>query len=65
MEYIFNDLIDSFSLSISLGVIGRASDKMGAQTLMQLLPKASNKDRSSIRNNGLQYAVIANDVRHI
>jgi hypothetical protein len=38
---------------------------MGAQTLMQLLPKASNRDRSSVRNNDLRYAVIADDMRQI
>jgi hypothetical protein len=30
-----------------------------------LLPKASNKDRSSIRNNGLWYAVIADNVGYV
>jgi hypothetical protein len=34
MEHIFDDLTDSLYLSICLGVIGRASDEMGAQTLM-------------------------------
>jgi hypothetical protein len=33
-KHIFNDLIDSLSLSVRLGVICRASDEMGAQTLM-------------------------------
>jgi hypothetical protein len=65
MEHIFNDLIDPLSLSISLGVIGWGLDEMGAQTLLQLLPKASNKDRSSVRNNGLRYAMIVDDVRQI
>jgi hypothetical protein len=35
---------------------------MGAQTLMQLLPKASDKDRSCIRDDGLRDAVIVNNV---
>jgi hypothetical protein len=61
-KLILNDLINLLSLSINLGVIGLASDEMGAQTLMQLLPKASNKDRSSVRNNSLRYAMIADDV---
>jgi hypothetical protein len=35
---------------------------MGAQTFMQLLPKASNKDRSSIGDNGFRDAMIADNV---
>jgi hypothetical protein len=35
---------------------------MGAQALMELLPKASNKNRSSIRDDGLRDAVIADNV---
>jgi hypothetical protein len=38
---------------------------MGAQTFLQLLPKVSNKDRSSIRDNGLRNTMIMNNVRHI
>jgi hypothetical protein len=38
---------------------------MGAQTLMQLLPKASNEDRSSIGDDGLRNAMIADNVRHV
>jgi hypothetical protein len=38
---------------------------MGAQTLMQLLSKASNKDRSSIGDVSLWDAVIADNVRHV
>jgi hypothetical protein len=38
---------------------------MDAQTFMQLLPKASHKDRSSIRDNGLRNTMIANTVRHV
>jgi hypothetical protein len=61
-KYIFNDLIDSFSLSISLEMISCTSDDMGAQTLMQLLSKVSNKNRSSIGDDGLWDAVIADNV---
>jgi hypothetical protein len=35
---------------------------MGAQTLMLLLLKASNKDRPSIGDDGFQDAVIADNV---
>jgi hypothetical protein len=38
---------------------------MGSQTFMQLLPKASNKDRSSIGDNVLRNTMIADNVRHI
>jgi hypothetical protein len=38
---------------------------MGAQTLIQLLPKVSNEDRSSIRDDGLQDAVIVDNIRHV
>jgi hypothetical protein len=38
---------------------------MGAQTFMQLLPKVSNKDRSSIGNDGLQDAMIADDMQYV
>jgi hypothetical protein len=33
-EHIFDDFIDSLHLSVRLGVIGWASDEMGAQTFM-------------------------------
>jgi hypothetical protein len=65
MKHIFDDLIDSFCLSVSLGMISRASDEMGAQTLMQLLPKVSNEDRSSIGDDGLRDAMIADNVGHV
>jgi hypothetical protein len=65
MKHIFDDLIDSFCLSVSLGMISRASDEMGAQTFMQLLQKVSNEDRSSIGDDGLRDAVIADNVWHI
>jgi hypothetical protein len=65
MEHIFDDLIDSLHLFIYLGVIGWASDEMGAQTLMLLVPKMSNEDRSSIRDDGLQDAVIADNVGYV
>jgi hypothetical protein len=35
---------------------------MGAQTLMQLLPKASDEDRSSIEDDGLPDAMIADNL---
>jgi hypothetical protein len=38
---------------------------MGAQILMQLLPKASNEDRSSIGDDSLQDAMIADNVGHV
>jgi hypothetical protein len=38
---------------------------MGAQTFIQLLPKVSNKDRSSIGDNGLQNTMILDNVRHV
>jgi hypothetical protein len=38
---------------------------MGAQIFMQLLPKASNIDRSSIRDDGLWDAMIADNVRYV
>jgi hypothetical protein len=38
---------------------------MGAQTFMQLLPKVSHKDRSSIGDNGLQNTMIVDNVRHV
>jgi hypothetical protein len=65
VEHVFNDLIDSFSLSVSLRMIGRALDEMGAQTFMQLLPKASNKDGSSIGDNGFWNTMIADNVQHV
>jgi hypothetical protein len=65
MKHIFDDLIDSFCLSISLGMISRALDEMGAQTLMQLLPKVSNEDRSSIGDDGLRDGMIADNVGHV
>jgi hypothetical protein len=46
-------------------VIGRASDKMGAQTLLQLLPKVSNKDRSTNGDDGLCNAVIVDNVGYV
>jgi hypothetical protein len=64
-KHIFNDLIDSFSLSISLEMISCTSDDMGAQTLMQLLSKVSNKNRSSIGDDGLRDAVIADNVWYV
>jgi hypothetical protein len=50
---------------VSLGVIGWASDEMGAQTLVELLPKATNENRSSIRDDGLRDAVIVDNVWHV
>jgi hypothetical protein len=41
------------------------TDEIGAQALMQLLPKVSNKDRSSIRDDGLQDATIKDNVWHV
>jgi hypothetical protein len=38
---------------------------MGAQTFMQLLSKASNKDRPYVRDNCLRDAMIADNVGHI
>jgi hypothetical protein len=38
---------------------------MGAQTLMYLLPKMSNEDRSSIGDDGVQGAMIADDVGYV
>jgi hypothetical protein len=35
---------------------------MGAQALMQLVPKVRNKDRSSIGDDGLRDAVIVNNM---
>jgi hypothetical protein len=64
-EHIFDDFIDSLRLSISLGVISWAADEMGAQTLMYLLPKMSNEDRSSIGDDGVQGAMIADDVGYV
>jgi hypothetical protein len=46
-------------------VIGRASDKMGVQALMWLLPKASNKDRSSVGDDGLYDTVIADNMGYV
>jgi hypothetical protein len=38
---------------------------MGAQTFMQLLSKESNKDRSSIEDNGFRNTMIADNVRYV
>jgi hypothetical protein len=38
---------------------------MGAQTLMQLLLKVSNKDRSIIGDDGLRDTMIADNVGHV
>jgi hypothetical protein len=38
---------------------------MSAQTIMQLLPKMCNKDRSSIGDNCLWDTMIADNMRHI
>jgi hypothetical protein len=46
-------------------MIGWASDEMGAQIFMQLLPKASNIGRSSIRDDGLRDAMIADNVWYV
>jgi hypothetical protein len=52
-------------LPVDLRMTGRASDEMGAQTVMQLLPKTCNKDRSSIRDNGLWDTMIVDNVQHV
>jgi hypothetical protein len=43
-------------------MIDGASDEMGAQTVIQLLQKTYNKDRPSVSDNGLQDAMIADNV---
>jgi hypothetical protein len=65
MKHILDDLIDLFSLSVSLEMIGWASDGMGAQTFMQLLVKTSNKNRSSIGDDGLRDAVTVDNVWNV
>jgi hypothetical protein len=38
---------------------------MGAQTLVYLLPKMSNEDRSSIGDDGLRDAMVANNMGYV
>jgi hypothetical protein len=46
--HIFKYLVDSLSLAIRLQVIGRIVDHMGSEGCVQLLPKASDKLRTSV-----------------
>jgi hypothetical protein len=62
MKHIFNDLVDSLSLSVGLRMIGCTVDEVSFQILMQLLPKMCHKDRSSVKNNGLQNTMVADNV---
>jgi hypothetical protein len=56
-EHIFEYLVDSLSLAIHLWVIGRTMDQMGSEGRMQLLPKASDKLRISVRDYHLWNSV--------
>jgi hypothetical protein len=62
MKHIFNDMVDSLSLSVSLSMVCSTADEVSAQTLMQLLPKICHKDSSSIRDNSLRNTMIADNV---
>jgi hypothetical protein len=42
-KHIFNDLIHSLDLTISLRMVGCASDKMGAKAFMKLFPETCHK----------------------
>jgi hypothetical protein len=53
LKHIFNDLIYSLCLTISLRMISRASNKKGAKTFMKLFLEIWHKDRSSVRYDGL------------
>jgi hypothetical protein len=48
MQHIFQDLVRSFYLSISIWVIHDAKVKLGSQGLLETSPKSSCKHRSSI-----------------
>jgi hypothetical protein len=64
-EHILKNLIYPLYLTISLWMISRAMNQMRPQGSMQLLPEASYKLGTSIRNDGLQHTMQTQDVRNI
>jgi hypothetical protein len=61
-EHVFKDLINSLSLSISLWMVCRASNQLGSERSLQLLPEACNELSSTIRNDHLGHAMELNDL---
>jgi hypothetical protein len=47
-QHIFEYLVDSLILAIRLRVIGRTMDQMSSEGGVQLLPKVSDKLRTSV-----------------
>jgi hypothetical protein len=62
MEHVFNDLVDSLDLTVNLRMISSALDKMGTKTLMLLFLETRNKNRASVRDDGLWDAMIVDNV---
>jgi hypothetical protein len=49
-QHVFQDLVDSFHLAIRLWVVGRTMDQVSPKGCVQVLPKASDKLRTSIED---------------
>jgi hypothetical protein len=47
-QHVFQDLVDSLRLTIRLWVVGQTVDQVSSVVRLQLLPKASDKLRTSI-----------------
>jgi hypothetical protein len=57
-------LIDDFSLTISLGMIGSFEMKLGALDSEQFWPKIAGECWISIRNNRMRHAMNLEDMIH-
>jgi hypothetical protein len=56
-QHIFKDLVDLLSLATHLRVIGRTVDQVSPEGREKLLPKVSDKLRTSVRDYCLQNPV--------
>lgn len=56
--------VDDLTLAISLRVVGRAKTEFRASSLKELLPKGTQEDRVSVRDDGMRKTMKAEYLVH-